>query len=64
MQQGKEPGMLLQDLVAVSGVTALSLAISGILRIMISVTWSAQFYLLQVSYCCLWHEVFCQAKQL
>lgn len=44
MQQGKEPGMLLEGLVPTAGITIYSLAVSGVLRIMISAGCSAQFY--------------------
>lgn len=44
MQQGKEPAMFLEGLVATSGITIYSLSVLGLLRIMISVGFSAQFY--------------------
>lgn len=51
MQQGKEHAMQLEGVVATAGITIYSVAILGVLRIMISVGCSAQFYWLQVSYC-------------
>lgn len=58
VQQGKEPARLLEGLVAIAGITVCNLAVSGVLRIMISVGFSAPFYLLHISYCYVRHYIF------